>query len=120
MEFANQLEENDDPDIKKIFETREKNRPLTILLKGKIGHQKLENYPQELDYYLAQIEELGSKLKEEKEKINKEISSASGKKLVRKLQRKKDLETRIEELDKEQKRNIFPKYLSYITNNEKL
>src|SRR4051812_16686610 len=112
MEDANQLEENEDSNIKGIFEIRERNRPLTILLKGKVGYQQLENYPQEADYYLLKNEEKKSKLEAEKEKISKEISSVSGEKLVEKLRRKKDLEINIKELYKEQKKHFFPKYLS--------
>jgi len=120
MRRANDLEKEEDKEIEKIFEIREKNCSLTALLKNKIGHQQLENYPQEVDYYLAKKEEKKEKLEAEKGQIDKEISGASGEKLAKKLRRKNDLETRIQELNKEQKRNIFPKYLSYITNNERL
>src|SRR6185312_696525 len=113
-------EKKNNQDIKEIFELKEKNRPLTALLKNKIGYQQLEHYPQEVKYYLAQGKERKNKLEAEKEKINKKISGVSGEKLARKLRRKNNLETRIKELDKEQQRNIFPKYLSYITNNERL
>ncbi|CAG8574761.1 5335_t:CDS:2 [Ambispora gerdemannii] len=50
MKAAKQSEKKENKnnqDIKKIFEIREKNRPLTSLLKGKIGYQRLEDYPQE-------------------------------------------------------------------------
>ncbi|CAG8611053.1 4113_t:CDS:2, partial [Ambispora gerdemannii] len=120
MRRANDLEKEEDKEIEKIFEIRGKNCSLTTLLKNKIGHQQLENYPQEVDYYLAKKEEKKEKLETEKGQIDKEISSASGEKLAKKLRRKNDLETRIQELNKEQKRSIFPKYLSYITNNERL
>ena len=123
MKAAKRLEkkeEKDNRDIKKIFEIREKNRPLTSLLENKTGYQQLENYPQEVDYYLLQGEERKNKLGAERDKINKKIKGASGEKLARKLRRKNNLETRIRELDKEQKRSVFPKYLSYITNNERL
>ena len=123
MKEAKELEkkeEKDNQDIKKIFEIREKNLPLTSLLKNKIGYQQLEHYPQEVGYYLAQGKERKAKLEAEKNKINKKISSVSGEKLAKKLRRKNDLETKIKELDKEQQRSIFPKYLSYITNNERL
>jgi len=113
-------EKKNNQEIKEIFELKEKNRPLTALLKNKIGYQQLEQYPQEVDYYLARGKEKKDKLEAERDKINKKIKSASGEKLARKLRRKNDLETRIKELDKEQQRNIFPKYLSYITNNERL
>jgi hypothetical protein len=56
----------------------------------------------------------------EERKINQEISSASGEKLIKKLRRKSDLEMKIQELDKEKQRRVLPKYLSYITNNERL
>ena len=123
MKAAKRLEKKenkDNQDIKKIFETREKNRSLTSLLKNKTGYQQLENYPQEVDYYLARGKEKKGKLEAERDKINKKIKSTSGEKLARKLRRKNNLETRIKELGKEQKRNVFPKYLSYITNNERL
>jgi len=123
MKEAKRLEKKenkDNQDIKKIFETREKNRSLTSLLKNKTGYQQLENYPQEVDYYLARGKEEKGKLEAERDKINKKIKSTSGEKLARKLRRKNNLETRIKELGKEQKRNVFPKYLSYITNNERL
>jgi len=123
MKAAKRLEkkeEKDNRDIKEIFEIREKNRPLTSLLENKTGYQQLENYPQEVDYYLLQGEERKNKLGAERDKINKKIKGASGEKLARKLRRKNNLETRIRELDKEQKRSVFPKYLSYITNNERL
>ncbi|MCE8167833.1 MAG: YitT family protein [Candidatus Moeniiplasma glomeromycotorum] len=120
MKEAKQLEKKNDKDIKKILEIREKNRPLTSFLKRKIGYQQLENYPQEVDYYLAQDRERKNKLETEKEKIEKRLDNISGEKLVRKLRRKNDLEARIKELDKELERNFLPKYLSYITNNERL
>ena len=123
MKAAKRLEKKEkknNQDIKKIFELKEKNRPLTALLKNKIEYQQLEHYPQEVKYYLAQGKERKNKLEAEKDKINKKISGVSGEKLARKLRRKNDLETRIKESDKEQQRNIFPKYLSYITNNERL
>ena len=123
MKEAKRLEKKenkDNQDIKKIFETREKNRSLTSLLENKTGYQQLKNYPQEVDYYLLQGEERKNELGAERDKINKKIKGTSGEKLARKLRRKNNLETRIRELDKEQKRSVFPKYLSYITNNERL
>jgi hypothetical protein len=69
---------------------------------------------------LAKKEERKEGLEREKEKISEKIIGTSGEKLTRKLRRKNDLETRIKELKKEQERNIIPKYLSYITNNERL
>jgi len=59
-------------------------------------------------------------LKAEKRKIEKKLGSVLGENLARKLRRKTDLEARIKHLDKEQQRSVFPKYLSYITNNERL
>ncbi|CAI2186281.1 757_t:CDS:2 [Funneliformis geosporum] len=106
--------------IQRIFAIREKNRSLTILFRNKTGFQQLEDYPQEIYYYLAPDEERGAKLEAEKEKIEKKIGKAEGEKLAKKLRRKNDLENRINELKKEQQRSIFPKYLSYITNNERL
>jgi hypothetical protein len=120
MKKAKQLEKKADKDIKKILEIREKNRTLTSFLKRKIGYQQLESYPQEVDYYLSQDQEKKNMLEAEKEKIKKKLGRVSGEKLARKLRRKNDLETRIKELDKELQRNFFPKYLSYITNNERL
>ena len=120
MKEVKELKKKEPQDLKKIFEIREKNRPLTALLKNKTGHQQIEGYPQEVDYYLAQDEEKESKLKAEKNKVEKKISRVKGEKLTKKLRRKNDLEMRIKELEKERKRNAFPKYLSYITNNERL
>src|SRR6185312_4262094 len=88
-------EKKNNQEIKEIFELKEKNRPLTALLKNKIGYQQLEQYPQEVDYYLARGKEKKDKLEAERDKINKKIKSASGEKLARKLRRKNDLETRI-------------------------
>src|SRR5947209_11414928 len=104
MKTAKQLEKKENKDnknIKEIIETRGKNLPLTSLLKSKVGYRQLEEYPQEVDYYLAQDKERKDKLEAEREKINKKISGISGEKLAKKLQRKNDLETRIKELDKE-------------------
>ena len=120
MKEAKRLEKKADQDIKEVFEIRERNRPLTFLLKSKIGHQQLENYPQEVNYYLAQDEERKKKLEAEQEKIVKKLGSVSGEKLTRKLRRNSDLKIRIKELDKELQRDALPKYLSYITNNERL
>jgi hypothetical protein len=120
MKSIKKKKKNESKEVKEIFEIREKNRPLTSLLKNKTGYQQLEDYPQEVDYYLAPDKEKKNKLEAEKEKIKKKIGNFSGEKLVKKLQRKSNLETRIKELDKEQKRSVFPKYLSYITNNERL
>ncbi|CFW92836.1 Putative ABC transporter permease protein [endosymbiont DhMRE of Dentiscutata heterogama] len=117
---AKRLEKNENPDLKKIFALREKNRSLTSLLKNKTGFQKLENYPQEIRYYLACPDEKKEKLQAERDKIERKINSVSGEKLVRKLRRKNDLENRIKELDKEKERSVVHKYLSYITNNERL
>ncbi|CAG8568341.1 4687_t:CDS:2 [Paraglomus occultum] len=108
MKNAKQLEKEENRNIKKIFEIRERNRPLTSLLKNKTGYQKLEDYPQEVDYYLAESAEKKNKLEKEKKEIEKELPNASGTELVKKLQRNNDLETRIKELTKEQQRNIIP------------
>ena len=120
MENVKSMRKEENQNIKKIFEIREKNRPLTLLLKNKTGYQQLEEYPQEVDYYLDQDKERESKLKTERDEIEKEIGNSTGEKLTKKLQRKNDLEKRIKELEKERQKNIFPKYLSYITNNERL
>ena len=90
------------------------------MLKNKTGYQKLEDHPQEVYYYLAPSEEREKKLKVKKDKIEKKITSVTGDKLAKKLRRKNDLEIRIKELEKERKKSIIPKYLSYITNNERL
>ncbi|CAG8840739.1 34354_t:CDS:2, partial [Racocetra persica] len=97
-EQKERLEENEkqeNPDLKEIFAIREKYLPLTSLLKNKTGFQELENYPQEIRYYLACPEEKKKKLQAERDKIERKIDSVSGKKLVQKLRRKNDLETRI-------------------------
>src|SRR6266536_2334239 len=107
MKKARKLEE--EKEIEKVFEIRKKNHPLTSLLKNKIGNQRLENYPQEVDYYLLSDKDKKNNLEAEKDKIEKEIGSFSEKKLAEKLQRKNNLEVRIKELDKEQKRNFIPK-----------
>ena len=120
MENVKSMRKEKNQNIKKIFEIREKNRPLTLLLKNKTGYQQLEEYPQEIDYYLDQDKERESKLKAERDEIEKEIGNSTGEKLTKKLQRKNDLEKRIKELEKERQKSIFPKYLSYITNNERL
>jgi hypothetical protein len=120
MKRTKKLRKNPDQSVKEIFEIEEKNRPLTLLLKNKTGFQKLEDYPQEVDYYLTPSQERKKKLEAEKEKVRKKISGSTGEKLARKLRRKNDLELRIKELEKEKEKNIIPKYLSYVTNNERL
>src|SRR4051794_13147755 len=120
MKEAKKKEKQADGDPKKVFEIREKNRPLTALLKNKIGQQQLEKYPQEVEYYLTKKEEKKDLLTREKKKIEEKIGNSTKEKLPRKLARKNDLETRIAALDQEQQRHFFPKYLSYITNNERL
>ena len=120
MEEVKRLKEKENQNLKRVFAIREKNRPLTALFKTKTGCQQLEDYPQEIDYYLAPDEEKEKELKAEKEKIEKEIGQVEGEKLANKLRRKNDLENRINELEKERRRGAFPKYLSYITNNERL
>ncbi|CAG8455101.1 15933_t:CDS:10 [Cetraspora pellucida] len=103
---AKKLEKEENPDLKKIFALREKNHPLTSLLKNKTGFQELENYPQEIRYYLACPDEKKEKLQAERDKIERKINSVSGETLVRKLRRKNDLENRIKELDKEKERSV--------------
>lgn len=120
MKKANDLEKQKDGDAKKIFEIREKYRHLTSLLKGKTGYNQLEIYPQEVDYYLEQGAKKAEKMEKEKKEIEKELSVVSRKELAQKLQRKNNLEARIKELRKENERSIVPKFLSYITNNERL
>ncbi|CAI2195131.1 18615_t:CDS:2, partial [Funneliformis geosporum] len=120
MKKIKQLKKTEEKNIQEIFAIREKNRSLTILFRNKTGFQQLEEYPQEINYYLAPNEKRGEKLEVEKGKIEKKIGKAEGEKLAKKLRRKNDLENRINELKKEQQRSILPKYLSYITNNERL
>jgi|SRR6185312_12774564 len=120
MENVKKMRKEKNQNIKKIFEIREKNHPLTLLLKNKTSCQQLEEYPQEVNYYLAQDKERKRKLQAEKDEIEKEIDGSTGEELAKKLQRKNDLAIRIEEIEKEKQKSIFPKYLSYITNNERL
>lgn len=120
MKEVEQLKKEKNQDLQAIFKIGEKNRPLTAFLKSKTGCQQLEDYPQELDYYLSSNEEKEAKLETEKEEIKKEIGKFEGEKLVKKLRRKSDLESRVSELKKEKQRSAFPKYFSYITNNERL
>src|SRR5437660_11880534 len=121
MKNVKQLRKREDQNIKEISAIREKNRPLTAFFKSKTGCQQLENYPQEIDYYVVPNEEKEKLLEAEKEKVKKEIIGETKKEeLDKKLHRKSDLESRINELKKEQQRSAFPKYLSYITNNERL
>jgi hypothetical protein len=120
MKKANDLEKQNDGDARKVFEIREKYRHLTSLLKGKTGHNQLETYPQEVDYYLEQGEKKSDKMEKEKKEIEKELNNVPREELIQKLQRKNNLEARIKELKKENKRSIVPKFLSYLTNNERL
>src|SRR3954468_18208070 len=122
MERIKELKESKEKeDIKESFEIREKNRPLTNLLKNKTGETDLENFPQEVDYYLESEEGKLTKLKKEKEIIGGELSSYSGKDLEEKLQRKNYLQSRINKIKRERdKGNGITRYLSYITNNERL
>ena len=120
MQEIKELKKGGDQNAQKVFAIREKNRPLTALLKGKTGHQQLEEYPQEVDYHLKPDEERKKELEAEREKVKKEVDKAEGERLEKTLRRKNDLENRISELEKEQQRSAFKKYLSYITNNERL
>jgi hypothetical protein len=120
MKRANELKKKRTDDAKEIFKIREKYRHLTSLLKGKTGHNQLEIYPQEVEYYLLKNEDKEVKMKEEKKEIERELNSVSGEELSQKLQRKNNLEARIKEVKKENERSVVPKYLSYITNNERL
>src|SRR4051812_1104237 len=107
--------------IKESFEIREKNRFLTNLLKNKTGETDLENFPQEVDYYLESEEGKLNKLKKEEGEIGVELNSSSGKELKEKLQRKNYLQSRISKIKRERdKGNVITRYLSYITNNERL
>src|SRR5689334_18062463 len=99
-------------DIEESFEIREKNRPLTNLLKNKTGETSLENFPQEVDYYLESEEEKLTKL--EKEEIGIELNSLLGPDLEEKLKRKNHLQSRINKIKRERdKGNVITRYLSY-------
>jgi uncharacterized membrane-anchored protein YitT (DUF2179 family) len=122
MRRIKELKESEEKeDIKESFEIREKNRFLTNLLKNKTGETDLENFPQEVDYYLESEEGKLNKLKKEEGEIGVELNSSSGKELKEKLQRKNYLQSRISKIKRERdKGNVITRYLSYITNNERL
>ncbi|CAI2162227.1 12453_t:CDS:2 [Funneliformis geosporum] len=104
----------------KKIEIREKNAFLTSIFKNKTGNLELENYPQEIDYYLVSDKEKIEKFTSEITKINQERKNLPETELKKSLYRRNDLEKRKRQLEEEQKRSIAGKYLSYITNNERL
>ncbi|WNE40836.1 MAG: hypothetical protein mread185_000293 [Mycoplasmataceae bacterium] len=120
MKRANDLKKDETSDAKEIFKIREKYRHLTSLLKSKTGYSKLEIYPQEVEYYLLKSEDKEIKMREEKRELEEKLNSFSGEELSLKLKRKNDLESRIKETKKENDRWVVARYLSYITNNERL
>lgn len=108
-------------DIKESFKIGEKNKPLTNLFENKTGEKNLEKYPQEIDYYLTSEEEITTKLKKESSEIEVGLESLSGSELEEGLLRKNYLESRIKKMEKYKKKsNALTRYLSYITNNERL
>jgi hypothetical protein len=108
-------------DVIKASEIREKNLPLTELFKNKTGEENLENYPQEIDYYLESEEKKLTELKKEQEEIKQKIKNSSGTDLEENLRRKNNLEQRIKKMNRERnKNNVFTRYLTYISNNERL
>src|SRR3954468_11243329 len=88
-------------DIKESFEIREKNRFLTNLFKNKTGETSLENYPQEVDYYLESEERKLVKLKKEKCEIEVTLNNLLGSELKEGLLRKNDLQSRISKIERE-------------------
>ena len=120
MKRAKELKETD---IKKSLEIIEKNRPLTYLFKNKTGEQKIEIYPQEIDYYLlSQKQKIINLIKEENEITEKlKISSLSKESSKGLLLRKNNLEWKRKNMQREsEKGNLLTSYLSYISNNERL
>jgi len=122
MEKIKQLRQSQEPDkIKEVFEIREKNTLLTNLLKNKTGESNLEEYPQELNYYLLSEQEKINSLEKELKEIEFELSNFSGLELEEKMGRKSYLQLRLNRIkSKKNKSNYFTRYLNYITNNEKL
>lgn len=119
MEQANKLEKG--KNLRESSEIRAKNYPITSFFKNKINEPKLEKYPYEIDYYVLSEKEKINALNSEIEKIKVDISSnPSTEVLTEKLQRKNDLIQRSEKLLKETDRNIFIRYLNYVSNNERL
>jgi hypothetical protein len=96
---------------------------ITSILKNKVedlGDSQLENYPQEASYYLVSKQERIEKMENEVNEIDKKRKSLPEEELEEAINRRNNLVRRKKQLEVEQKRNILVKYLSYITNNEKL
>jgi len=119
MEYANELEEKEN--LKESSKIRAENHYITTLFKNNVNEAKLENYPQEIDYYLLSDKERINALDSEIKTLEVQINgNPETKTLTEKLQRKNNLTKRYEKLKKETDRNIFIRYLSYISNNERL
>jgi hypothetical protein len=102
---------------------REKNSLITSIFKNKVGdlgNSQIENYPQEIDYYLVSDNERIKKLENELTEIDRNRENLPQEDLEETLYRRNDLERRKKQLEEEQKRSVLGKYLSYITNNERL
>jgi hypothetical protein len=119
MKRANELEEN--KNLKESSKIRAENNPITILFANNVNEAKIEKYPQEIDYYLSSDREKIDSFNKEISVLETQINENLGTKiLTEKLQRKNNLTERSEKLKKEISRNAFIRYLSYITNNERL
>ena|SRR2546421_10369746 len=119
MERANNLEQAGN--LTESFKIRTKNYPITSFFKNKVNEPKLEKYPYEIDYYLLKDKEKLNALNSEIKKIEVDIDSNPGTAdLKEKLQRKNNLIQRSRELKKETDRNTLVRYLSYVSNNERL
>ena len=119
MERANELEQA--RNLKESFKIRTENYPITSFFRNKVNEPKLEKYPYEIDYYLLKDKEKLNALNSEIKKLEVDIDSNSGMEdLTEKLQRKNNLIQRSRELKKETDGNIFVRYLSYVSNNERL
>jgi len=119
MEQANKLEQ--EGHLRESSEIRAKNYPVTSFFKNKINESKLEKYPDEIDYYLLNEKTKINALNSEIEKLEVDIDiNQTTEDLKEKLQRKNNLTQRVEKLKKETGRNAFVRYLSYVSNNERL
>ena len=119
MEQANKLEQ--EKNLRKSSEIRINNYPITSFFKNKTNELKLEKYPHEIDYYSLKDKEKLNALNSEIKKLEVDIDSNSRiEDLTEKLQRKNNLIQRSRELKKETDGNIFVRYLSYVSNNERL
>jgi len=119
MEQANKLEQEEN--LRKSSEIRTNNYPITSFFKNKINEPKLEKYPYEVNYYLLNEKEKINALNSEIEKLKVDIDSNTRiEDLTEKLRRKNSLIQRSRKLEKETNRNIFVRYLNYVSNNERL